>query len=114
MRQPEDFSLPLSVEDTSLLLGALVSYVEGWRRHYEEDGGQTHTPEHWDRVRTETGHLIWRLEELAGSPGQPVGHSLHAVRPVEEDGDDDGGAGVREPRRPLPSGPSAATSYDDA
>lgn len=107
-----DFSLPLSIEDAGLLVGALSSHVEAWRRHYDEDGGQTHTPEEWDEVRTGTGHLIWRLEELAVLPGQSIAHSQYAVRPPEP-GEEDGGAGVREPRRPHPSRPSAAQSYDE-
>lgn len=70
MRRPVDFSLPLSIEDAHLLLGALSRYVEDWKRHYDEDAGQTHTAEEWEAVRTETGQLIWRVEELAVLEGQ--------------------------------------------
>lgn len=109
MHRPADFSFPLSIEDAALLLAALNSHVESWRRHYDEDAGLTHTAEEWDHVRTEAGYLIWRLEEAAVVSGGSVEHSQYAVRPPE-DGDEDGGAGVRELRRPLPSSPSAGES----
>ena len=109
MRRPVDLSLPLSIEEARRVLGALNAYVESWRSHYEEDAGRTHTEDEWEEVRTETGHLIWRLEELALLPGQTPEHDPNAVPPPEEnDGDDDGGAGVREPRRPLPPSPMTA------
>lgn len=107
MRQPVDLSLPLSLEQAGLLIAALDARVEAWRRHYEDDAGRTHTEDEWHQVRTETGHLIWRLEELAVLPGQTLEHGPNAVRPPDDD-DDDGGAGVREPRRPLPPSPMTA------
>lgn len=110
MRPPTDFSLPLTVEDARRLIAALTTHVETWRSHYDDDGGRTHTPEEWERVRTEFGELIWRLEALAVVPGQAVEHSDHAVRP--EDGEDDGGAGVREPRRPDGAPPALAAEAD--
>ena len=97
--------MPLSIEDAWLLVRALAAHVDTWRRHYEKDGGSSHTPEEWEAVRTEAGHLIWRLEELAVLPGQVVQHDEYAVRPPEDE--DDGGAGVREPRRPDQPSPSA-------
>ena len=110
MRQPADFSIPLSVEDGRRLIGALTTHVETWRSHYDEDGGRTHTFEEWERVRTEFGELIWRLETLAVMPGQAIEYSDYAVRP--EDGEDDGGAGVREPRRPDGAPPALAAEAD--
>ena len=110
MRQPEDFSFPLSVEDARLLIGALTTHVEAWRSHYIKDGGRTHTPEEWERVRTEFGELIWRLEVLAVVPGQDVEHSEYAVRPEHDE--DEGGAGVREPRRPDGAPPALAAEAD--
>ena len=107
-----DFSLPLSIEDAALLIGVLNLHVDRWRRHYDADGGQTHTPEEWEEVRTDSGHLIWRLEQLAVLPGHSLSHSQYAVRPPE-DGEEDGGAGVSEPRRPHPSAPSTAESYGE-
>ena len=97
--------MPLSIEDAWLLVRALAAHVDRWRRHYEQDGGSSHTPEEWEAVRTEAGHLIWRLEELAVLPGQVVQHNEYAVRPPEDDGG--GGAGVREPRQPDQPSPSA-------
>lgn len=110
MRQRADFSFPLSVEDARLLIRALTTHVEIWRSHYDEDGGRTHTPAEWRRVETEFGELIWRLEALAVVPGQAVEHSDYAVRP--DDGEDDGGAGVREPRRPDGAPPSLTAEAD--
>lgn len=109
MRRPADFSLPLSIEEGRRLIGALDSYVEAWRSHYEADAGKTHTADEWDEVRTETGYLIWRLEELALLPGQIVEHGPNALRPPDDEDDDgDGGAGVREPRTPSPLAPLTA------
>ncbi len=96
--------LPLSLEDAQRLLTALTTTVEAWRRHYDEDAGRTHTADEWEAFRVENGLLIWRLEELAVLPGQAVEHSEYAVRPPD---DEDGGAGVREPRRPRPPAPTA-------
>lgn len=97
--------MPLSIEDAWLLVRALAMHVDTWRRHYEQDDGSRDAPEEWEAVRTEAGHLIWRLEELAVLPGQAVQHNEYAVRPP--DNEDDGGTGVREPRRPDQPSPSA-------
>ena len=102
--------MPLSIEDAWLLIRALAAHVDTWRRHYELDGGTSHTPEEWEAVRTEAGHLIWRLEEMAVLPGQVVQHSKYAVRPPDHD--DGGGAGVREPRRPDQPSPPAEGARD--
>lgn len=102
-------SVPLSVEDARLLVRALTTHVDSWRRHDEQDGGRTHAPDEWNEVRTGAGQLIWRLEELAVLPGQVVSHSEYAVRPPDGD-EDDGGAGVREPRRPDQPTPVASES----
>lgn len=110
VRQPADFSLPLTDEDARRLIGALTTHVETWRSHYDEDGGRTHAPEELAQVQMEFGELIWRLEVLAVVPGQAVEHSNYAVRP--EDGEDDGGAGVREPRRPDGAPPALAAEAD--
>jgi hypothetical protein len=104
VRRPVDLSLPLSIEEAWLLVRALSAHVDTWRRHDDEDGGSTHTPEEWEAVRTASGHLIWRLEELAVLPGQVVQHTEYAVQPPDDE--DDGEAGVREPRRPDQPSPS--------
>lgn len=110
MRQPADFSFPLTVEDARRLIRALTAHVETWRRHYDDDGGRTHTAAEWKQVQTEFGELLWRLEALAVLPGQAVEHSDYAVRP--DDDDDDGGAGVREPRRPDGAPPALSAEAD--
>ena len=104
MPQHADFTLPLSIEEAWLLVGALERTVEAWRQHYDEDDGRTHKPEELEAFRVEPGTLIWRLEELALLPGQSVEHSPYAVRPPD---DEDGGAGVREPRFPKSPAPTA-------
>ena len=108
--RPVHFSLPLSNEEVSLLLGALERYVASWHEHYLADGGATHSPEEWEQVRVSTGHLLWRIEEAVVLPGQAVVHGVYAVKPPP---DEDGGAGVREPRRPRPSAPSPANATAD-
>jgi len=103
LARPVDFALPLSVEEAFVLRRALEGYVASWHEHYLADGGATHSPEEWEEVRVFAGGLIWRIEEAALLPGQAMKHSAYAVRPPP---DEDGGAGVREPRRPRPSAPS--------
>lgn len=108
LARPVDFALPLSIEEASVLLRALDGYVASWHEHYLDDGGATHPPAEWEEVRVSTGQLIWRIEEAARLPGQAVAHSAYAVKPPP---DEEGGAGVREPRRPRPSAPSTHGHY---
>ncbi len=105
MARQVDFFLPLSIVEASILMGALEGYVATWHEHYLEDGGATHSSEEWEQVRLSAGHLLWRIEEVAVLPGQVVAHGAYAVKPPS---DEEGGAGVREPRRPRPSAPPAA------
>ena len=88
-----------------MLLRALEGHVASWHEHALDDGGAAHAPEEWEEVRVFTGRLIWRLEEAAALPGQAVEHGAYAVPPPPGD---EGGTGVREPRRPRPSAPSAS------
>jgi hypothetical protein len=78
--QPVDFTFPLSVEEASVLLGALQGYVASWHQHYKDDAGQSHSPADWEEVRVTTGQLIWRLEEAAAPLGSVVEHSSYAVK----------------------------------
>ncbi len=104
LARPVDFTFPFSIEEASIVIGALQGYVASWHQHYKDDAGETHSPEEWEEIRVSTGRLIWRLEEAAAPGGHVVEHSGYAVKPPP---DEEGGAGVREPRRPLPSTPSA-------
>jgi len=104
LAQPIVFSFPLRMDEVSVTLRALEGYVASWHQHYKDDAGQSHSPEDWEQVRVSAGQLIWRLEEAMVLPGQAVGHSPYAVEPPP---DEAGGTGVREPRRPRPSSPSA-------
>jgi len=103
LARPVDFTFALSIDELSVTLRALEGYVTSWHKHYRHDAGNSHSPDDWEEVRVSAGRLIWRLEEAMVLPGQAVGHSRYAVEPPDEGG----GAGVREPRRPRPPGPSA-------
>ena len=51
--------------------------------------------------------LLGAAERILGSPG-----ARDSVVSIDDDGDEGGGAGVQEPRRPLPNAPSAADAVE--
>ena len=79
--------IALSEREVDLLQMGLVRYMIFWQEHCEEDGGKTHSREDLERVTTEAGQLLWRLEQETAPPGVTIVPSEWAVAPLTGTGE---------------------------